>query len=79
MFTGHFIEASTNVVELANKDINHIVWMLDYIYPEKVFDLTGGYNFLYISIKLSNLFQLFYCIMWLIVGINLYTKKCGIS
>ncbi|KAF6023028.1 hypothetical protein EB796_018670 [Bugula neritina] len=40
MFTGHFIEASTNVVELANKDINHIVWMLDYIYPEKVFDLT---------------------------------------
>ena len=41
MFNGSFKESSTDEVPLPDKKLEEIQWMLDYIYPEVIFDLTG--------------------------------------
>ena len=43
MFTSNFSETQTNppCVQLPGKTIQHMIWMLDYLYPDKVMTLTG--------------------------------------
>ena len=48
MFNGKYKESSDAEVHLPGKKLVEVQWMLDYLYPEVTFQLTGKHKFVLI-------------------------------